>query len=114
MPCKKAFQLLGGRSTFMLRPVQTGDQVRQREKTGAVSGKQPLAYDSQILLHVLAHREDHAASKYLKKEFALPKKLDNSSVLPGAKSFPNFSRKDSNVSTGGFKKKLSFGNFGRK
>ena len=89
-------------------------QVRQRERMGTASGKQPLAYDSQILLHVLAHREDHAASKYLKKEFALPKKLDSGTMLPGAKSFPTFGRKDSNVSTGGFKKKLSFGNFGRK
>ena len=76
-----------------------------------IQGKQPLAYDSQILLHVLAHREDHAASKYLKKEFALPKKLESGTVLGGAKSFPTFGRKDS---SGGFKKKLSFGNFGRK
>lgn len=80
---------------------------------GVIQGKQPLAYDSQTLLQVLGHREDHAASKYLKKEFALPKKLDGGGALPGAKSFPTFGRKDSNSGTG-FKKKLSFGNFGRK
>lgn len=90
--------------------------MRQREKAGTTSGRQPLAYDSQILLHVLAHREDHAASKYLKKEFALPKKLEGGTVLSSARSFPNFGRRDSGSTTaaGGFKRKLTFGNFGRK
>ena len=86
------------------------------EKAGRIAGKQPLAYDSQILLHILAHREDHAASKYLKKEFALPKKLDGGNVLTGGLSFSNFGgRSNSGISTvGNFKKKLSFGNFSRK
>ena len=34
-----------------------------------------LAYDPAVIQHVLAHRPDHAASKFLKKEFRLPKKV---------------------------------------
>lgn len=34
-----------------------------------------LATDPDVLLRVLCHRADHAASKYLKKEFRVPKKL---------------------------------------
>jgi hypothetical protein len=88
-----------------------------QEKTGKIAGKQPLAYDSQILLHILAHREDHAASKYLKKDFALPKKLDGGNVLTGRTSFSNFGgRKEGGSGTAveNFKKKLNFGNFSRK
>ncbi len=31
-------------------------------------------YDADVLQHVLAHRADRAASKFLKKEFRMPKK----------------------------------------
>ena len=46
---------------------------------GGVAGKHPpsgaLAMNPDILLRVLCHRADHAASKYLKKEHKIPKKL---------------------------------------
>lgn len=89
--------------------------MRLQERSGGrPPEKQPLAYDSQILLHVLAHREDHAASKYLKKEFALPKKLDGlNSLTSGLGSLSSgLSRKDSKAS--GFGRKLSFAKFSRK
>ena len=84
-----------------------------QEKTGRLPSKRPLAYDSQVLLHVLAHREDHAASKYLKKEFALPKKLDAGSGLGSLSSLSSFGRKEPS-SNKSFSRKLTFGKFSRK
>ena len=84
-----------------------------QEKIGRPPSKKPLAYDSQILLHVLAHREDHAASKYLKKEFALPKKLDAGNGLGSLPSLSSFGRKEIGGNKS-FSRKLTFGKFSRK
>ena len=40
----------------------------------------PAALDPDVLLRILCHRADHAASKYLKKDYKIPKKM------PGALS----------------------------
>jgi hypothetical protein len=31
--------------------------------------------DPEVLLRILCHRADHAASKYLKKDYKIPKKI---------------------------------------
>jgi hypothetical protein len=38
----------------------------------------PAAMDPDVLLRILCHRADHAASKYLKKEHKIPKKIPGS------------------------------------
>ncbi len=81
-----------------------------QEKMGRAPSRQPLVWDSQVLLHVLAHREDHAASKYLKKEFALPKRLE-SNISGGLGSLSSFSKRESSSALG---KKLSFAKFSRR
>ena len=35
----------------------------------------PAAMDPEVLLRILCHRADHAASKYLKKDYKIPKKI---------------------------------------
>ena len=44
----------------------------------------PAALDPDVLLRILCHRADHAASKYLKKEHKVSKKLP--SVISSAAS----------------------------
>jgi hypothetical protein len=39
------------------------------------NGGGPLAMNPDVMLKVLCHRADHAASKYLKKEYKIPKRL---------------------------------------
>lgn len=60
-------------------------QAESDRKAGAGPGsKRMLAFDPEVIQHVLSHRADHAASKFLKKEFKLPKKPTsgtNSSLL---------------------------------
>lgn len=45
------------------------------------------ANDSEVILRVLCHRADHAASKYLKKDHKIAKKLPIGLVLSMSKSF---------------------------
>ena len=84
---------------------------------GQPPSKQPLAYDKEVLQHVLAHRADHAASKFLKKEYSLPKRTEGSAGVFGSKlqslsSFGQPKKEASNGGTGMFSKGLSFGKFG--
>ncbi|KAK9853633.1 hypothetical protein WJX84_001605 [Apatococcus fuscideae] len=56
------------------------DNFKQARTRGVPTGSgRLLAYDPAVIQHVLAHRPDHAASKFLKKEFRLPKKVGSSS-----------------------------------
>jgi hypothetical protein len=60
-------------------------QARAQERLEGASGaaaKRPAlagpAYDTGMIVSVLAHRADRAASKFLKKELSLPKAADKS------------------------------------
>ena len=70
---------------------------------GVRPARNDLAHDPKFLLPILAHREDHAASKYLKKEYALPKKAESGGLLAVK----------ANSATNGQPKKKGFGLFGR-
>ncbi|KAK9829741.1 hypothetical protein WJX72_007612 [[Myrmecia] bisecta] len=57
-------------------------QARAAEKSGVsppgTGSSRLLVYDADVLQHVLAHRADRVASKFLKKEFRMPKKAGGS------------------------------------
>ena len=54
--------------------------MQARSEVGGSSGG--LALNEAVLLRVLAHRAEHAASKYLKAEFNLPKRASSHGELP--------------------------------
>lgn len=83
--------------------------AKEEEKKAQKAGRSPtqhsnLVYDPDILQRVLAHRADRNASKFLKKELRLPKKLSTSSGMSS-----------STFSSGGLKGRSGgFGRFKRK
>ncbi|KAL0025837.1 hypothetical protein WJX79_004875 [Trebouxia sp. C0005] len=83
--------------------------AKEEEKKALKAGRSPtqhtsLVYDPDILQRVLAHRADRNASKFLKKELRLPKKLSTGTNLSS-----------SAFSSGGLKAKSGgFGRFKRK
>ncbi|KAL3161403.1 hypothetical protein ABBQ32_010293 [Trebouxia sp. C0010 RCD-2024] len=83
--------------------------AKEEEKRAAKAGRSPtqptsLVYDPDILQRVLAHRADRNASKFLKKELRLPKKLSTGTNMSS-----------STFSSGGLKGRSGgFGRFRRK
>jgi DNA-binding transcriptional MerR regulator len=67
--------------------VQNFKEAKEEEKAAAKAGRAPspkaLVLDPDVLQRVLAHRADRTASKFLKKELRLPKKLGSASSLTG-------------------------------
>ncbi|EFN53089.1 hypothetical protein CHLNCDRAFT_137406 [Chlorella variabilis] len=70
-----------------LMQLDTGLIIQNLKQANATLGRfhksprgTPAALDPDVLLRILCHRADHAASKYLKKDYKIPKKM------PGALS----------------------------
>lgn len=69
--------------THPKHPITNNMQAQSTSRGRPSPRGTPAAMDADVLLRVLCHRADHAASKYLKKDYKIPKKLPGSLQVGG-------------------------------